>query len=70
MKKIARFIASIKKELKRVRWPKKKEMIVYSTATILVIVFFMAFFTLTDTIIGTIVRLSRYKGDIWGTSAM
>lgn len=59
MKKIARFIASIKKELKRVRWPKKKEMIVYSTATILVIVFFMAFFTLTDTIIGTIVRLSR-----------
>ena len=59
MKKIARFFVSIKKELKRVRWPKKKEMIVYSTATILVIVFFMAFFTLTDTIIGTIVRLSR-----------
>ena len=59
MKKLARFFVSIKKELKRVRWPKKKETIVYSTATILVIIFFMAFFTLTDTVIGAIVRLSR-----------
>ena len=57
MKKLARFFVSIKKELKRVRWPKKKEMIVYSTATIAVIAFFMVFFTLTDTVIGLIVRL-------------
>lgn len=58
MKKLARFIVSIKKELKRVRWPKRKEMIVYSVATIIVISFFMAFFTLTDTVIGAIVRVA------------
>ena len=57
MKKIARFIASIKKELKRVRWPKKKEMVVYSTATVLSIAFFMAFFTLVDSIIGMLMKV-------------
>lgn len=52
MKKIARFFVDVKKELKRVRWPKKKDMIVYSAATILSLVFFMAFFTLIDTLLG------------------
>jgi len=44
MKKIARFLVGVKKELKKVRWPKKKEMIVYSTSAICIIVFFMLFF--------------------------
>ena len=57
MKKLARFIVSIKKELKRVRWPKKKEMVVYSTATILSIIFFMAFFTLVDSVIGLLMKV-------------
>ena len=57
MKKIARFIASIKKELKRVRWPKKKEMVVSSTATVLSIAFFMVFFTLVDSIIGMLMKV-------------
>ena len=52
MKKIARLFVDVKKELKRVRWPKKKDMIVYSAATILSLVFFMAFFTLIDTLLG------------------
>jgi len=52
MKKIARFFVDVKKELKRVRWPKKKDMIVYSAATILSLVFFMVFFTLIDTLLG------------------
>ena len=52
MKKIARFFVDVKKELKRVRWPKKKDMIVYSSATILSLVFFMAFFTLIDIVLG------------------
>ena len=52
MKRIARFFVDVKKELKRVRWPKKKEMVVYSSATILSIVFFMAFFTLIDIVLG------------------
>ena len=58
MKRLARFFVNVKKELKRVRWPKKKEMIAYSVATISSIVFFMAFFTITDTVIGLIVRLA------------
>lgn len=52
MKKIARFFVSVKKELKRVRWPKKKDMIVYSTATVASLVFFMVFFTIIDTVLG------------------
>ena len=52
MKKIARFFVSVKKELKRVRWPKKKEMVIYSTATAASIIFFMAFFTVIDTVLG------------------
>jgi len=52
MKKIARFFVSVKKELKRVRWPKKKEMVIYSTATVASIIFFMAFFTVIDTVLG------------------
>ena len=52
MKKIARFFVSVKKELKKVRWPKKKEMVIYSTATVASIIFFMAFFTVIDTVLG------------------
>ena len=52
MKRIARFFVDVKKELKRVRWPKKKDMMVYSSATILSIVFFMVFFTLIDMVLG------------------
>ena len=52
MKRIARFFVNEKKELKRVRWPKKKDMIVYSTATVASLVFFMVFFTIIDTVLG------------------
>ena len=52
MKKIVRFFVGVKKELKRVRWPKKKDMIVYSTATIASLLFFMVFFTIIDTVLG------------------
>ncbi len=52
MKKIARFFVDVKKELKRVRWPKKKDMIVYSTATVASLLFFMVFFTIIDTVLG------------------
>lgn len=57
MKKLARFFVSVKKEIKKVRWPKKKEMIKFSIATIAVICFFMAFFTLSDGIISGIVKV-------------
>ena len=57
MKRLARFFVNVKKEMKKVRWPKKKEMIEFSIATIVVICFFMAFFSLSDGIISGIVKV-------------
>ena len=57
MKKLARFFVNVKKELKKVRWPKKKEMIKFSVATIGVLCFFMLFFTGIDALLGLIVKV-------------
>ena len=57
MKKIAKFLVGVKKELKKVRWPKKKEMIVYSVSTICIILFFMVFFVGIDAVLGTLVKV-------------
>ena len=57
MKRIARFFVSVKKEMKKVRWPKKKEMIKFSVATIFVLCFFMLFFTASDVIISLVKKV-------------
>ena len=44
MKKLATFLNGVKKEMKKVRWPNKKEMITYSLATLSFIVVFALFF--------------------------
>lgn len=44
MKKILKFLHGVKKEMKKVRWPNKKEMITYSLATLSFIVVFALFF--------------------------
>ena len=54
MKKLARFLVSVKKEMTKVRWPEKKELIKYSIATVGVVVVFSAFFGLLDVILSTI----------------
>ena len=54
MKAVARFFVNVKKEMKKVRWPKKKEMIKFSIATIVIVCFFMVFFSLSDMILGAI----------------
>lgn len=51
MKTIVRFFVGVKKEMKKVRWPNKKEMITYSTATIVFILVFGFFFAGLDFII-------------------
>ena len=51
MKKLARFFIGVKKEMAKVHWPNKQEMITYSVATISFIIFFAIFFTGTDLII-------------------
>lgn len=48
MKKIKVFFKGIGKEIKKTRWPKKKEMIKYSTSTIALVVFFGLFFYVLD----------------------
>ena len=57
MKKLARFFVNVKKEMKKVRWPKKKEMVEFSIATLVVICFFMLFFSACDGLISLIVKV-------------
>lgn len=45
------FIIGVKNEIKKVRWPLKKEMVKYSVATLSFIIFFALFFALSDLII-------------------
>lgn len=51
MKKIKEFFRNVKKEMKKVRFPEKKEMTKYSVAAISFILFFALFFSLSDFII-------------------
>ena len=57
MKKLARFFVNVKKEMKKVRWPKRKEMIKFSGATIAIICFFLVFFSCIDGILSVIVKV-------------
>ncbi len=59
MKKIARFLVSVKKEMKKVRWPEKKELIQYSIATLIFIVLVALFFTSLDLILAGIKLILR-----------
>ena len=57
MKSIARFFVNVKKEMKKVRWPKRKEMIEFSVASIVIICFFMLFFTASDIVISLVKKV-------------
>ena len=48
MKKIAKFFSEVKKELSKVKWPNRKDMVKYSISTIVFVVFFAGFFYLID----------------------
>lgn len=50
MKKIARFLVSVKAEMKKVKWPEKKQMVENSIATLSCILIFALFFTGLDLI--------------------
>lgn len=54
MEKIKGFFMGVKKEMGRVKWPNRKEIITYSIATISFIFLFACFFSLTDIIIAGI----------------
>jgi len=52
MKSLGKFLASVKKEMKKVRWLTKKEMVKYSVAVLTIMIFFGLFFVASDLIIG------------------
>lgn len=49
-----KFLNGVNKELSHVRWPSKKEMVAYSTATLVFILVFALFFLGTDLILATV----------------
>ncbi|MDD3341185.1 MAG: preprotein translocase subunit SecE [Bacilli bacterium] len=51
MKKIARFFMGVKGEMKKVKFPTKKEMVTYSVATLTFIAIFALFFSVTDVVL-------------------
>lgn len=57
MKKMMQFFAGVKKEMKKVRWLTKKEMITYSIATLSIMAVFALFFLMSDFIIGSVKML-------------
>ena len=44
MGKFKKFLHDVKREMKKVRWPNRKELITYSVSTIAFITFFGVFF--------------------------
>ena len=51
--------SNVKKEMKKVKWPTKKDMIKYSIATLSIIAFFCLFFVASDLIIMGIKELMK-----------
>ena len=56
MKKV---LSNVKKEMKKVKWPTRKDMIKYSIATLSIIVFFCLFFVASDLIIMGVKELMK-----------
>ena len=56
MKKV---FSNVKKEMKKVKWPSRKDMIKYSIATLSIILFFCIFFVASDLIIMGIKELMK-----------
>lgn len=57
MEKLKKFFRGIKKETDKIRWPNKKDMVKYSIATLVFILFFALFFFLLDIIFAFIKSL-------------
>ena len=57
MKGIRKFFGEVRKELSKVKWPTKKDMVKYSIATIVFVIFFAAFFYLIGVLVALVSRL-------------
>lgn len=56
MKKIKLFLIEIRKEITKIRWPKKKELLKSSVATIAIVLVLSAFFTGLDFVFSSIMK--------------
>ncbi len=57
MKKVKNFFKDVKKEISKVKWPSRKNMIKYTIITVVFILFFALFFLSLDLIIAFIKSL-------------
>lgn len=57
MKKIKNFFKEVKKEISKVKWPDRKNMIKYTIITVVFILFFALFFLSLDLIIAFVKSL-------------
>lgn len=57
--KIRDYFKNVRGEMKKTKWPTKKEMVIYSSATLVFIVIFALFFTLNDVVISAVKQLVR-----------
>jgi len=51
MQKISMFLNNVNQEMTKVRWPKRNEMITYSSAVLVFIFIFAMFFTGVDIVL-------------------
>ena len=54
-----KFFSNVLKEMKKVKWPNKKDMVKYSIATLSIILFFCVFFVGSDLIISGVKELMK-----------
>lgn len=59
---IIKYLKEVKQEATKVRWPDRKEMVKYATATIVFILFFALFFLGVDTLITLLKDLKKLVG--------
>jgi preprotein translocase subunit SecE len=57
MQRIVKFFRDVVREMKKVSWPKKKELTKYTITTIVTVTFVALFFTVVDMGISSLIRL-------------
>jgi len=57
--KLVSYFKGVRSEMKKTKWPSKKEMVLYSSATLLFILIFALFFTFNDIVISFVKQLVR-----------
>jgi preprotein translocase subunit SecE len=50
------FVTEVRQEMKRVTWPSQRETMISTVMVLVLIVLSALFFTVTDTVIGTVVQ--------------